>query len=130
MVAAASLQACFPSSGWSCQEAHPGRSPTASARTVQDEGILDRVAYEPPVPQEITDVALLQAIDQIPEDFRKPVLLADLHEFSYKEIAEILEIPVGTVMSRLNRGRKLFRMQLAGVAGSMGLTRQDQVDLG
>lgn len=50
------------------------------------------------------------------------VLLADVEEFSYKEVAETLKIPVGTVMSRLSRGRKLLRSELAGVAEGYGLT--------
>src|ERR1700745_1043855 len=49
---------------------------------------------------------VLKAIDGLPLDFRLVVILADLQEFSYKEIAEILDVPVGTVMSRLFRGRK------------------------
>lgn len=49
---------------------------------------------------------VLKAIDTLPIDFRMVVILADLQEFSYKEIAEILDVPVGTVMSRLFRGRR------------------------
>jgi RNA polymerase sigma-70 factor (ECF subfamily) len=49
------------------------------------------------------------------------VLLADVEEFSYQEIADTLAIPLGTVMSRLNRGRKLLRAELAGVAAGYGI---------
>ena len=56
---------------------------------------------------------ILGAIDQLPLDFRMVVILADLQEFSYKEIAEILGCPVGTVMSRLYRGRKLLQKMLS-----------------
>jgi len=49
---------------------------------------------------------VLKAIDTLPIDFRMVVILADLQEFSYKEIADILDVPVGTVMSRLFRGRR------------------------
>jgi RNA polymerase sigma-70 factor, ECF subfamily len=55
---------------------------------------------------------VLRAIDALPIDFRLVVILADLQEFSYKEIAEILDCPVGTVMSRLFRGRKLLEKSL------------------
>ena len=55
---------------------------------------------------------VLKAIDTLPIDFRMVVVLADLQEFSYKEIADILDVPVGTVMSRLFRGRRLLRRAL------------------
>lgn len=55
---------------------------------------------------------VLSAIDVLPIDFRMVVVLADLQEFSYREIAEILDVPVGTVMSRLFRGRKLLQKHL------------------
>lgn len=57
---------------------------------------------------------VLEAIDALPIDFRMVVILADLQEFSYKEIADILDVPVGTVMSRLFRGRKQLQKALAG----------------
>jgi len=66
---------------------------------------------------------VLRAIDQLPIDFRLVVILADLQEFSYKEIAEILDCPVGTVMSRLFRGRKLLQKQLLGYAVEMGVVK-------
>lgn len=56
---------------------------------------------------------VLKAIDVLPIDFRMVVILADLQEFSYREIADILECPVGTVMSRLFRGRRLLQKALA-----------------
>src|SRR3982751_2854162 len=58
-------------------------------------------------------------------DFRLVVILADLQEFSYKEIAEILECPVGTVMSRLYRGRKLLQKTLREYAEGQGVFRHD-----
>ncbi len=61
---------------------------------------------------------ILGAIDVLPIDFRMVVILADLQEFSYREIAEILDVPVGTVMSRLFRGRKLLQKQLSAYAES------------
>ena len=68
---------------------------------------------------------VLRAIDALPIDFRLVVILADLQEFSYKEIAEILECPVGTVMSRLFRGRKLLQKTLKEYAEGQGVFREN-----
>jgi RNA polymerase sigma-70 factor, ECF subfamily len=64
---------------------------------------------------------VLKAIDALPVDFRIVVVLADLQEFAYKEIAEILSCPVGTVMSRLFRGRRLLQKSLASYASELGI---------
>jgi RNA polymerase sigma-70 factor (ECF subfamily) len=82
----------------------------------------DRVVAETPVPQEIRDEDVLQALGKVPIEFREVVLLADVQEFSYKEIAETMKLPLGTVMSRLSRGRKLLRQELAGIAHTFGIT--------
>ena len=74
-----------------------------------------------PVAAHITDRDILTALDGIPADFRAVILMVDVEEFEYKEAAEILAIPIGTVMSRLSRGRKLLREQLANVARSYGI---------
>jgi len=73
---------------------------------------FDQLTYEPPIPQEIRDEDLLAALDQVPEHYRAVILLVDVQEFSYKEVAEALGVPIGTVMSRLNRGRKMLRTAL------------------
>jgi RNA polymerase sigma-70 factor (ECF subfamily) len=65
------------------------------------------------------------AVEELPENFRLPVLLADLEGFSYKEIAEILDIPIGTVMSRLHRGRKAMQKRLWEYASKRGLLPED-----
>ncbi len=75
------------------------------------------------IPEQLTDADILAALDQIPGDFRAAVLLVDVEEFAYKEAADILGVPIGTVMSRLSRGRKLLREHLADVAQSYGLGR-------
>jgi RNA polymerase sigma-70 factor (ECF subfamily) len=67
---------------------------------------------------------VLRAVDSLPIDFRMVVILADLQEFSYKEIAEILDVPVGTVMSRLYRGRRLLQKALAGYAAISGVLQE------
>lgn len=61
------------------------------------------------------------AIEELPEQFRMAVLLADVEDFAYKEIAEILDVPIGTVMSRLHRGRKLLQKSLYDHAAARGL---------
>lgn len=71
------------------------------------------LACEPPVPEKLSDEEVLEAFRKIPRQFAEVVLLADVHEFSYREIQETLRIPIGTVMSRLSRGRQLLRAQLA-----------------
>ena len=58
--------------------------------------------------------------------FRMPVLLADVEGFSYKEIAEIIDVPIGTVMSRLHRGRKALQKKLWSLAEQRGLTGPSQ----
>jgi RNA polymerase sigma-70 factor (ECF subfamily) len=86
------------------------------------EDFLDEIAvYEPPVPDNIRDEEILESLTRIPSNYREVILLADVQEFAYKEIAEILDIPIGTVMSRINRGRKLLRIELADVARDFGI---------
>jgi RNA polymerase sigma-70 factor (ECF subfamily) len=70
-----------------------------------------------------TDDEVKHALEELPENFRLPVLLADVDGFAYKEIAEMLEIPLGTVMSRLHRGRKAMQAALYDYAEARGLTR-------
>lgn len=67
---------------------------------------------EEEVLSQIPDEAVLAALDALPEEFRQVVLLADVEGFSYREIAEILGIPVGTVMSRLHRARRRLRQSI------------------
>ena len=68
-----------------------------------------------------TDSEVKDALDALPEQFRVAVLLADVEGFAYKEIAEILDIPIGTVMSRLHRGRKALQKQLYEFASHRNL---------
>ena len=72
----------------------------------------------------LTDDEVKQALEDLPENFRLPVLLADVEGFSYKEIAEMLDIPIGTVMSRLHRGRKAMQKALFEFAHARGLAGQ------
>ncbi len=68
-----------------------------------------------------TEAEVKQAVEDLPEQFRMAVLLADVEGFSYKEIAEILDIPIGTVMSRLHRGRNRLQKALYEFAVRRGL---------
>ncbi len=69
-----------------------------------------------------TEAEVKGAVESLPEAFRLAVLLADVEGFSYKEIAEILEVPIGTVMSRLLRGRRALEKALASFAEERRLT--------
>jgi RNA polymerase sigma-70 factor (ECF subfamily) len=69
----------------------------------------------------IPDEAVKRALEDLPEQFRMAVLLADVEGFSYKEIAEIMDVPIGTVMSRLHRGRKQLQKRLWDLAEERGL---------
>jgi RNA polymerase sigma-70 factor, ECF subfamily len=68
----------------------------------------------------IVDDEVTRAIDSLPEQYREAVLLSDLHEFRYAEIAEILGVPVGTAKSRLHRGRRMLQSKLIRYAVEMG----------
>jgi RNA polymerase sigma-70 factor (ECF subfamily) len=83
----------------------------AQASRGPEQEVLDRMP----------DDAVKEALEALPEQFRIAVLLADVEGFSYKEIAEIVDVPIGTVMSRLHRGRKLLQKRLWQYADERGL---------
>ncbi|MBU3690405.1 MAG: RNA polymerase subunit sigma-24 [Acidimicrobiales bacterium mtb01] len=68
-----------------------------------------------------TDDEVKRALEDLPESFLLPVLLADVQDFTYQEIADMLDIPIGTVMSRLHRGRKALQKALVEFAEERGL---------
>jgi len=74
-----------------------------------------------------TDDEVKNAIEELPETFRIPLLMSDVEGFSYKEIAEILDIPIGTVMSRLHRGRKSMQKMLYEYAKERGLVNESLI---
>jgi RNA polymerase sigma-70 factor (ECF subfamily) len=75
----------------------------------------------------LMDSEVREALDDLPEIFRSAVILADIEGFSYKEIAQILHVPIGTVMSRLHRGRRLLQKQLYDHAREHGIgTRRSE----
>ena len=91
----------------------------------QDERIEETLSYEPPVSPHLSDEDVIAAVEKIPPHYREVVLLADVEELAYKEVAAALDIPLGTVMSRLNRGRKLLRQELAEFAGGYGINQKE-----
>src|SRR5580698_1656734 len=78
-----------------------------------------RAASRRPVVTDVDDVEA--ALEALPETFRMAVLLADVEGFSYKEISEITDVPIGTVMSRIHRGRRALQKTLHEVAEARGL---------
>ncbi len=92
-----------------------GLEAAMAGRSAEDE-LLER----------FTDDEVKAALEDLPEQFRVAVLLADVEGFSYKEIAEILDIPIGTVMSRLHRGRKGLERRLFGFAEEHNLLPKAQ----
>jgi RNA polymerase sigma-70 factor (ECF subfamily) len=88
-----------------------GLESVAAGRSAEEE-VLDH----------FTETEVKEAVEALNEDFRMAVLLADVEGFSYKEIADILDIPIGTVMSRLHRGRKALQRRLYDFARARGLT--------
>jgi len=70
--------------------------------------------------RDLIDDDIVAAMDKLPDEFRVAVLLADVEGLSYKEIAEVMDCPIGTVMSRLHRGRGLLRKRLRNYAALHG----------
>jgi RNA polymerase sigma-70 factor, ECF subfamily len=77
-----------------------------------DDRIAQTIPFVPPVPQRLTDEDILGALKRIPPPFQEVIVLCDVEELTYREIADALAIPLGTVMSRLHRGRALLRAEL------------------
>lgn len=81
-----------------------------------DERVVERLSQE----------GVVQALAALPHDFRDVLVLVDIGEFSYKDAAQILDIPVGTVMSRLHRGRRILKHELADLAVGGTSATQDE----
>jgi RNA polymerase sigma-70 factor, ECF subfamily len=87
----------------------------------EDESVLNNAVYEESLAENLTDEEVIAAVDALPMRFREVIMLTDVEEFSYKEAAEILNIPIGTVMSRLSRARAALRQSLTEVAPQYGI---------
>jgi len=85
---------------------------------------------ETEVLESMPEDAVKEAVESLPEQFRMAVLLADVEGFSYKEIAEITDVPIGTVMSRLHRGRKQLQKRLWDFAVERGLVPSTPAQVG
>jgi RNA polymerase sigma-70 factor (ECF subfamily) len=85
-----------------------------------DDRIAHTVPFVPPIPQQLTDELVLGTLRRLPLAFQEVIVLCDVEDLSYKEAADALAIPMGTVMSRLHRGRAQLRVELAAAnAASM-----------
>jgi RNA polymerase sigma-70 factor, ECF subfamily len=92
---------------WQLERAHPQFAHSSEPSRSAEELALDR----------ITDTRVTGALRQLPDDFRMAVYLADVEGFGYREIAQIMGCPIGTVMSRLHRGRGRLRELLENARG-------------
>ena len=108
------------------------RQPLIASGELEDWQIFDSASHtsdqgksaEDEVLENLADGDIKDALAAMPEEFRMAVYLADVEGFSYKEIAEIVNVPTGTVMSRLHRGRKLLRESLADYARERGFGKE------
>ena len=98
------------------------RSPDMQSLEERDYYLYDRLEAtsgekdEERVIERLSQDDIVDALAEVPHDFRDVVVLVDIGDFSYADAAQILDIPVGTVMSRLHRGRRILKKELADVA--------------
>ena len=90
---------------------------------LKDHGTQFEATPESIVLDSLVDSDIIDAIDDLPEQFRLAVVLSDIEGFSYAEMAEIMDVPMGTVMSRLHRGRKALQKRLWELARDRGIVK-------
>ncbi|HQR39274.1 MAG TPA: sigma-70 family RNA polymerase sigma factor [Blastocatellia bacterium] len=91
----------------------------------EDEQTLEEtLPYVPPVRETLDDEDVVAAFDKLPAHYRDVVLLVDVQELTYKEAADALNVPIGTVMSRVSRGRQVLRAELSDFAKGYGITER------
>jgi len=96
---------------------------TTNLDAIEPFAVFDDVQEDDPQGKffdQIVDDEVLRAIDELPEQFREAVVLSDVEGLSYEEVARVLEVPIGTVKSRLFRARRLLQGKLYGYAVDMG----------
>jgi RNA polymerase sigma-70 factor (ECF subfamily) len=95
------------------------RAPQTQALEANDYYLYDKLAESPGVTDEervverLSQDDIVSALAEVPHDFRDVIVLVDIGDFSYQDAAQILDIPIGTVMSRLHRGRRILKRELA-----------------
>jgi RNA polymerase sigma-70 factor (ECF subfamily) len=104
---------------------------TVSADGIEEFSLFDRLVESHVTPEaelleRIPDEEVKAALEGLPEQFRTAVLLADVEGFSYQEIADIMDVPIGTVMSRLHRGRKALQRALWEYARARGMVDTEE----
>lgn len=107
----------------------PAAVELTGAEAAEDKSPDPSVRYEPEQRSatelmELLDDEVKRAIESLPEDFRSAVVMADIEDLSYKEIADRMGCPIGTVMSRLFRGRKMLREKLRDYAKEKGIAEK------
>jgi RNA polymerase sigma-70 factor (ECF subfamily) len=91
-----------------------------------DSATESALQFDPQTPDTLTATSVRAAFDGLPEPFRIAVLLVDVEELTYREAADALDVPIGTVMSRLNRGRRLMRLALVNEAAAYGIAAKER----
>ena len=111
------------------------RTPQMQPLEANDYYLYDKLAEsdggpsdEEKVVERLSQDDIVSALADVPHDFRDVIVLVDIGDFSYQDAAQILDIPIGTVMSRLHRGRRILKRELAETFGEDGVNGADSED--